>query len=276
MPCCLPDVSKQAQTLQRDGCQDSELCLPCFDPRSGVESGACRVGNDRPLEPAPEFESCCGGSGACWATSALSPLLTAADLERLGRDSCLSTGALCVPENLLQGAAPASCRALGDLEGRCVSRCLPDIAAMSAQLARGSCAASELCAPCYNPQTLEATGACSTGKDQPLEAPKTFAACCGSGDSALGVCVPVEYLSLEQRQLPPDSCNAYDARCVPARLFKAPTQTLDRCTTALAAPGICFDECFLRASEASVLASCGDHQRCVPCSTVSAQGIGCE
>jgi hypothetical protein len=175
--------------------------------------------------------------------------------------------------------APQTCRSVGNLEGRCLSRCLPDIAATASRLEQDSCAKEELCAPCYNPQTLEASGACSTGSDHPVEAPRTFDSCCGTGDQAAGICVPDQLLTEAQQELPVDSCAAYPARCVPRRLVLSPARPLEQCVTTLSGRGLCFNECFLANTDSgavSSLATCGPSSRCVPCATLPAEDIGCE
>jgi hypothetical protein len=149
LPNCLPDVAKRAGDLQQRSCQAGELCVPCFDPRSGEDSGASRVGADQPEEPPCTFGSCCDGRGRCVPREVLLLSAAASDLTGLGNDVCAGADNLCVPQPWLATPRPtaAPCRAPGDLEGRCMSTCLPRVAGQAGSLQRASCADGELCAP---------------------------------------------------------------------------------------------------------------------------------
>jgi hypothetical protein len=282
LPTCLPDVRARAANLDRDLCIEGELCVPCFDPAGGETTGVCSVGADQPRTEATMFSSCCNAAGSCVPQTVLTQSLTQSELDRLGQDTCEQASDRCVPQAWLRSATPPTpqtCRSVGNLEGRCLSRCLPDIAATASRLEQDVCAKEELCAPCYNPQTLEATGACSSGSDHPVEAPRTFDSCCGTGDQAAGICVPDLLLTEAQQELPVDSCAAYPARCVPRRLVLSPARPLDQCVTTLSGRGLCFNECFLANTDrgaVSSLATCGPSSRCVPCATLPAEDIGCE
>lgn len=278
---CLTAVADPSMSLPRGSCASRQRCVPCYDPRDGKDTGVCRTGSDEPVEPPPgEYPTCCRGTGRCVPGSLLEGQLSSLPPDALGPDTCRNAGAMCVPSVLFeQTAPPKSCHVPGNFEGRCLSECMPLVAAQAARLVRAECSASELCVPCYEPQTLEATGACAIGQDKPVEPPPKFDTCCGTGVNAQGVCLPVEYLTSDQRTLPRDSCATYDARCIPRQLFAAPMQPLQSCMTGLGARGVCFEQCFLAGASTTltgVLTECGVNGRCVSCSLLEIEGVGCE
>lgn len=76
----------------QDLCADGEVCVPCWDPASGMTTGVCEgICDVGPVEPTPTPEPCCGGAGGCVAPNLLSPSVAAT----LGSDSC-TTGTLCL------------------------------------------------------------------------------------------------------------------------------------------------------------------------------------
>ncbi|MCA9625546.1 MAG: hypothetical protein KC731_41275, partial [Myxococcales bacterium] len=84
---------------------------------------------------------------------------------------------ICVPDKLIASNAtliPKTCSAVMGLEGRCTSSCIPMVADSSDLLDQDSCDVGELCVPCYDPITLEPTGACDlpcdTGPVEPAPA----------------------------------------------------------------------------------------------------------
>jgi hypothetical protein len=282
----LPDVAKQRDRLQRAGCMDGELCVPCYDPRSGEDSGACRIGADMPVAAPRRFDACCAGRARCVPREVLLLSATDSDLAVLGTDSCSGSNTYCVPEAWLATPrpVPSACRAPGDLEGRCLSTCLAQVADRADTLKQASCAAGELCAPCYDPRSGEDSGACRSGSDQPTEPARKFAACCGSAAAASGTCVPVELLTSEQQSsLPVDSCTAYASRCAPAQLLAAgPAARLPSCSASVllagSQAGVCLADCFSAASAALFSrASCGSAQHCIACALLPPNlGLACE
>ena len=218
----LADVAARARACSKRR-RGGELCVPCYDPRDGSDTLACRSGSDQPRTPPETFPGCCGAGaethGRCLPRTVLeatSPL----DAARLGPDSCEAPDALCVPEAwLAEEPAPlAMCRSIGDLEGRCTPACLPEVAALAERLTSRGCQAHELCAPCHDPRTAEPTGVCSLNGDRPREAPQGFARCCGTGSRAMGTCGPAAIL----RERKPSCC-----RSTPAHLG-SPASTPDR------------------------------------------------
>jgi hypothetical protein len=121
--------------------------------------------------------------------------------------TCEGTDQYCVPEAYaVTGGSfkPKECRSLLEAEGRCISVCVPQVAAQASQLPQADCGQDELCAPCYNPIDGASTGACSVGCDTgPAEDPVVFASC---GDGR-GVCVPPDLVPPElSNAVPVDSC----------------------------------------------------------------------
>jgi len=116
----------------------------------------------------------------------------------LALQSLLSTctDGFCLPDPIISTAGnfdPPNCVAFAgtSAQGRCLSTCLPAVAAQSS-LEQSTCAAGNKCAPCADPFTGANTGACgSIGCDQSAPIPAfTFPGCC----SNLGVCVPSSQL----------------------------------------------------------------------------------
>ena len=46
---CLPSAAAQADRLPTAGCGMDEVCVPCFDPTNGEDTGACGLGCLRPV-----------------------------------------------------------------------------------------------------------------------------------------------------------------------------------------------------------------------------------
>lgn len=281
LPSCLPEVAEQAQQLRQESCAIGELCLPCFDPLSGNETGACRAGGDQPKDPADLFGRCCDGRGRCVEREVLAQSTAPDDLAWLDTEGCKEPEALCVPERWLDepDAAPRSCRAAGDLEGRCLSDCLPNVAAQADRLQQRSCDGGELCVPCYDPLNGEDTQVCRVGDDAPAEAPRTYEGCCLNDGSALGTCVPIDLLSPEQiDSLPVDSCSQTDTKCVPNDLLKEPNQLTSCSSSLLSESGLCLPSCFLPplARLVTPTGTCTRPERCVPCSQVAPPQAGCQ
>jgi hypothetical protein len=284
LPSCLPQVVAQADTLQQQSCADTERCVPCFDPRSGHDTEACRIAGDRPREKPRTFERCCGGSGSCVPEAALLGSLSVEERARLGTAECgEESQALCVPDALLTEEARApSCRAAGDLEGRCLPSCLPEVARQAERLQQRDCDREQRCVPCYDPITGADTRACRSGKDKPRERARGYERCCGAVGAQLGTCLPVELLSTSQLDaLPLDSCRHPGTRCAPSELLD-PEPRLATCSVqglvVASSPGLCLAECFLPTALRffTPRASCTAPRRCVPCANLGVDQPGCE
>jgi hypothetical protein len=195
----------------------------------------------------------------------------AADLEQLGRDSCSTEDAMCVMKRWLDAEKPAACRAPGDLEGRCLPACLPAVAANERALRRTTCESGELCAPCFDPLTVEDSGVCHIAGDAPVDAGRGFERCC----TGAGHCVPDELLTSAQRDgLPVDTCTTKATHCAPTQLQTG----LTACTSGFGRRGACIPECLIPADSVGFLSreSCGVRERCVECSQLpSGLGVTC-
>lgn len=265
LPECLPDVQRRAGQLTQDDCAAAERCVPCFDPLTGASTGACGLpGDPGPVEPPSVLAACCNDAGRCVPDE----LVSAADRVHLGRAGCSETS-LCAPRVFVEqtAAAPASCTvsAWGG-EGRCLPACLPEVGAQASRLAQDGCATGELCMPCIDPTTGNATHACELGADRgPQKAPVSFEACC-DGE---GLCVPDKLVPGEQRaHLGNATCSQPQSLCAPKALLD-PAYAPARCTvSALGAEGRCLQACL---PEAAKLADrftqddCASHQICLPC-----------
>lgn len=262
---CIPQVSSQASFLPKDICGDGELCAPCYDPRTGADTQACHQGCDTgPTKPAVQFASCCGGNGSCVPTS----VVPSQYVSLLGADTCTNAGDLCAPTKFQDLTyKPPACNSVGGFEGRCIPDCIPQVAAQKSFLPQDTCSAGELCAPCINPITGAATGACTIAGDHPSsDAPATFPGCCGG----LGHCVPSTILSSSQQSLlGKDSCTNTGDLCAPD-VFADVTQKPQSCRAlgTFDAEGRCVPSCVPSvAAQASRLdqSTCSAGYLCAPC-----------
>jgi hypothetical protein len=159
LPACLPDVAARAGQLNQGACatpgcdceDDGYLCVPCYDPVTGADTGACRVSEvDAPINPPYTFPRCCSQSGNYRGTCVPSVLAgdQAADLPD---DGCGAQGPpaeafICAPTErainpnyafptctylLFSGVCLADCfspKSPGSLQGNCsnsLNECLP-------------------------------------------------------------------------------------------------------------------------------------------------------
>lgn len=268
LPNCLNGLCSTA--LKQDGCDSAYLCAPCFDPVSGASTGACHIGGDPgPSSVPPAPAQCCGGVGTCVTAG----LVDAKDRSQLGADTC-AAGALCAPTTMVTAADecqsytfPACVAAASGGEGRCLPGCLPNVAKVRSGLTQATCPNLDLCAPCFDPVTGAATGACSIGSDAPHDAtPTLFPTCCGGQ----GRCVPASYVGASlTSELGKDTCASSASLCAPAELIDPPGTPPPTCTTSLnEAEGRCLPSCLPSVkSRAADLAQdgCASAQSCVPC-----------
>jgi len=261
---CIPQISAQASFLQKGTCGDGDLCAPCYDPRTGKDTGACSQGCDTgPKDPPKPFAKCCTGRGSCVTKD----LVPAADLALLGKDTCSTADQLCAPDNLSDPAfQPKKCMSLAGAEGRCTVDCLPSVAQQASRLPPADCAKGELCAPCYDPISGKDTGACTQNGDKPVDPPVVFAGCCGT----FGHCVPDSILSTDQKaSLAKDTCTGQSDLCAPD-VFAVPGQMAAACRALGSADleGRCLPPCLPSvAAQKSELdaGSCAAGLLCVPC-----------
>ncbi len=194
---CIKSVYEQLKDLERSSCKADERCVPCYDPRTGMGTGACTVGPcDKPLEKPKLFEECGYGSGDAYCVPSYKiPAGQRCHFDTSGcRSGCKEKGTLCVPKTMIDAGtkfAPQRCKAglSGFLalfmtifknpfdafkkmkqysDGRCINRCIKQIKSNSSAslLSSKGCKPSEKCVPCYDPQKLSQglvpTGACVT------------------------------------------------------------------------------------------------------------------
>lgn len=261
LPACLPQVEEMADMLPQDTCADTHLCVPCYDPLSGADTGACGLNGDAPTEPPVTFDACCSGVGLCVPAS----LVPAEQQSLLGQDTCADADALCAPVDLLDPTkVPDSCDSVAGAEGRCLPACLPDVQAMSSMLPQDSCADTHLCVPCFDPISGDSTGACELNGDAPTEPPVTLDACC----SGVGLCVPASLVPAEQQSLlGQDTCTEPDTLCAPNDLLDT-SSTPDPCRSVGDTEGRCLASCLPDVeTQASLLPqdTCADTHLCAPC-----------
>ena len=142
----IPAVGAQKDLLPVADCDADERCAPCFDPTTGTETGACStVSCDKPAKPATKLAACCAGKATCVPKAAVPTSMQSS----LGKDSCASSGDLCVPNDYVKDPnfQPKACSSslpfIGG-KGACVSTCLPAAFILS----KDGCGPDTVCAPC--------------------------------------------------------------------------------------------------------------------------------
>jgi hypothetical protein len=305
---CITLVSSNPQVglLKPETCGTGELCVPCIDPLTNQPTGACNIDNvicgdggsltggdggggpmcpytGPPLIDPTQFPACspaCNGAHCVPAS-----IVPTADQSQLA--SCMSNGmpGFCAPDSFIQsdGASlPATCKSVAGAEGRCLSTCLPAVAAEQDVLPQDVCAADERCTPCYNPTAADPTaptGACSLACDKPAK-PPTIINCPYTGPPIIDPtvfpecapacagshCVPASLVpAADQSQLAtcpggfcaPDSITSSAGEGVPAT-----------CTSVAGSEGRCLSTCLPAiAGEASLLPqdTCAAGEKCAPC-----------
>lgn len=224
------------------------------------------------LEPCP---SCTVGGAHCLPSS-----LVPADFQ--SQLAACEPGQLCVPDAFIETNGqfiPATCESVAGAEGRCLSPCLPQVAEQAANLPRSSCAATELCVPCYDPQSGEATGACELSCDPgPGEPPVLLPACCESEGVSYGTCVPKSAAGDQADRLGPDSCpqGGGELVCAPNEYIEDQSYQAPDCDDFFRAftfgaeygPGKCLSNCIPEVADAPLTGAgdCeGENVKCVPC-----------
>jgi hypothetical protein len=222
---CIPQVQKQASRLPKANCADGELCAPCYDPITGMDTSACKQGCDTgPKEPKQVFARCCNNIGICVPPE----LVPDAQKALLGKDTCAGATELCAPEKFANDSTfkPKSCYSFNPQhrEGRCMAACIPQVQARSKQLLQENCDMGELCAPCYDPVKGGATGACTVNGDMPVDPDQGTFIKCEARDTICGMlcpgvdgrCVPDYLVEKSQRDLllPNPTCKTGEV-CAP-------------------------------------------------------------
>lgn len=319
---CIPEVAANIALLPTAGCEPNEACIPCINPLTDETTHACEIayscdpeghdddppppsGCDDPAtciydldttcagEPAndPElFPTCptevCGGGAHCVPSAAL-------PADQLDLLADCDGSSKCVPDILIKtngNFIPPTCRSVNNAEGRCLSSCLPDVAAQSALLPVDTCLADERCVPCYDPVTGESTGACEQSCDTgPVEPPVSFVSCCA--EEGGGTCLPIALVGEESAaRLDAEECAALGQAgtvCVPNVLYAAHAQgqlyNPDECETGFfaqffgaSAEGACLPLCIPEVSDQFGLSqsNCVDGFQCVPCTDQNGANTG--
>ena len=250
------------------------------------------VTSDYKCQPKPEdlgsFGSqgarCCAGLGSCAKADGL------AGASALPHDTCSTESELVCQPNPPAASADAdagtssgyaSCRVkfpgapadFPDYEGRCLPACFAQKSPIAARLAQATCAQGELCTPCYDPLTGDATGSCELRGDKPQDVgPKGFEECA----SGLGYCVPAFAAGMFAGDLKQLTCKAGEL-CGPKNKVADPSACFEHCESAGFGPGACVPE-FLATSFASFLAatSCTNGNLCAPCSILGQRTGVCD
>ncbi len=267
LPDCLPEVASKAAYLTQDRCADGYTCDPCFDPRTGENTGACTIAGDPGPEEDPyTFPECCDGISVCVPIDAVPE----SDRALLAQDDCESDDVLCVPKPLAldpEDYVADSCTIWGGAEGRCLPACLPEVAENADWLPQADCPEGYLCAPCHDPLTGDATNACTIGGDSgPPDDSYTFEECC----EELSLCVPEQTVpEADRKHFDAGGCSYEGALCVPKEIVDAPaTYRATACTSWGGAEGRCLPACLPDVSEAAKRLSqdiCAEGYLCVPC-----------
>jgi hypothetical protein len=152
---CLPSVASQP-SLEPSTCAADSKCVPCNDPFTGAETGACSIAScDVAPSPPFTFASCCPAAGAFDGRCVPQSQIPDTEEANLLPGTCASAS-LCVPNDLLPGApGPAACTGTIVLSpflsplpygGLCLSRCLN--LGLFAAAPQGNCSANHVCMPC--------------------------------------------------------------------------------------------------------------------------------
>jgi hypothetical protein len=316
---CLPEIAAEADVLPQSSCPSGQLCAPCYDPVAAnptAPTGACSLACDHPAKPPTvitcpytgppiidpsTFPACSPAcNGAHCVPAALVPM---ADQSQLA--AC--PGGFCAPDSITQTAGegvPPTCVSVAGSEGRCLSTCLPQIAAEASVLPQSTCASGEVCAPCYDPLATNPrapTGACSLGCDHPAQ-PPTIITCpwtgppvldpttlpaCSNGGCSGAHCLPAaEVPASVQSQLA--ACSG--GFCTPDQIISTGDNFIPTSCDPFpgsGAPGRCLSDCLPAvqseaASGTLVQSTCSSGQYCVPCNdpftgaSTGACTLGCD
>ena len=199
-------------------------------------------------------------------------------------------GGFCAPDPVIatdNNYVPPTCASLAGAEGRCLSTCLPPIAAEAIHLPTAGCPQGTVCAPCYDPTSADPqtqTGACSLGCDKPALPPtvitcpwnvppkppvvvaSTFPACAPTCAGAH--CLPAANVPVAEQSLLAACPGGF---CAPDPIIAAGGEYVPPSCVAFAnttAEGRCMSTCIPQiASEASELhqKNCVAGDLCAPC-----------
>jgi hypothetical protein len=191
--------------------------------------------------------------------------------------ACDSTS-VCLPDAIIEAEghyAPKKCTSILGNEGRCASTCLPAAAALAAVLPQDVCAASERCAPCYNPNDGKPTGVCnfSSCDEGPTTPAKKFVPCC----AGRGTCIPRSAVpGNAAKNIAEETCKD-DTVCAPSVIVNDPTYRFPKCKAVIfvgfpvevEGDAVCVPKCIVDATEVGSYLTAGDCEddtdKCVPC-----------
>lgn len=182
---------------------------------------------------------------------------------------------LCVPDEIIRNPLwiPDTCTSTFGAEGRCVSKCLPGVAAFEGRLPQDTCPDTHLCSPCFDPFDGTSTGACDQECDPgPSEPPVLVTECC---DGA-ALCIPTDSVPAESRGLFRSCDGAADTLCVPNEVVSTPDYVPPTCSTGAIGDtfgeefraGVCLSPCLPAVAATSAALEqndCADATLCVPC-----------
>ncbi len=279
---CIPQVQEVWGILPQAVCDDDERCVPCINPLDGQDTGACQLrytceggfgGSDACPHSGPDLIDPAGLTACAPDAHCLSAVLVPDEMRARLADCPGGGGDKCVPDDFIRTGGnyvPPTCASVGGVEGRCLSKALPEIDAQANLLQQGACDANELCAPCFNPLDRADTGACHLSCDPgPTAGPMGLPACC----DGRGTCVPTSAAGANADRLGQDTCTDAGMVCAP-NVFLEPGFTPATCETGLIqglfgaqyAEGRCLPDClpdvqnFLIGQD-----GCADGMKCAPC-----------
>ncbi|HJZ84354.1 MAG TPA: hypothetical protein VKN99_04245 [Polyangia bacterium] len=296
---CIPQVMANQGLLPQASCAPDERCAPCINPLDNKPTGACELGKcsgggggsggtsgsdggaapmcphmGPPVIDPNTLPACCSAGGSHCVSAQLVPPAVASLLAM-----CPNGGGYCAPDPFIAAAGqyiPPTCNSLENAEGRCMSVCIPQVAAQQQLLPQSTCAASEKCVPCYSPLDGTPTGACRLSCDPgPTRPPVQFASCC----SNQARCVPQSAIPQAlQANLEQKECAAAHL-CVPSENLQ-PNFTPPACTASSFLlgnySGVCLSKCLHFGIQRIALdqGSCDDNHLCAPCRDPSGQPTG--
>src|SRR5262249_17872580 len=213
-------------------------------------------------------------------------LAPAANPDLLG--PCGGGPGSCPPDPIIQSdntCIPDACTSLPGVQGRCLSACLPPVAAQPL-LPQGTCGPSDRCVPCFDPTAADwqkQTGACSLGPPgcddpgtptqitcpwngpdviDPAKLPDCDTPCAGSH------CLPAQYVPTEARALLA-SCQGGTGFCTPDRIIETNDNWVPTtCASVAGVEGRCLSTCLPEVADKAVVlpdVGCPTGTKCVPC-----------
>lgn len=270
---CLAIAACSPAGLVSEGALESEGNQGCAEPKGP------------PIDPS-SLAPCCPGSGG--RAHCIHRAFVAGDMQPQLID-CDDGESLCVPDKFLAAGGnftPSECTSIREAAGRCLSVCLPQVAASLDFLPRDVCDDDERCVPCVNPLTGESTGGCAVGcaggppadpvdpadlddpgtcvhEGKPVVVPELLTPC---GEGAH--CLEPEFLDPAfLSQLAP--CADGVAMCVPDLFLRTGGKFIPpTCSSVVGAEGRCLATVLPEvAAQEAILpqSTCGAGERCVPC-----------